>query len=485
MNVKSAFLNGKLKEEVYVKQPPGFESSEFPDYVCKLDKAIYGLKQAPRAWYETLSTFLFQNKFARRRIDNTLFIYKSKGYVLLVQVYVDDIIFGSTSYKLCKQFKKLMTKKFKISMMGELTYFLGMQIKQDDKGISIYQEQYTWNLLKKHEISDSSSVKSPMVPPNNLGPDLAGKPALISKDIQIQTMLVVIWTEKAPQVTVKYLVGNWEFWSIAVAFDLFPSTNEPEKRLLKEFLIKFSLLNKQRPLTLDFQIFCSSTGLDYNNGKYVEHPTPEVVKKELGKITIYSSYLEKTPVLKNSFHLLAYSLITGTKVDIGEIIYSLDYTQDKKFRFLPPILSNSNFTKYPSKVTKIELTTHVIDVNNRRDSMSPPPLAAKPKKRKSQTVTSTSPQSQGPKASGALSKKSKRPKDITFTTPDEDTTKTTPRPEGLLGDKDSRGNKPPADIEPLHPTDADLSGTSAKYQEDQTQPFRLRYQSLTRNEGEC
>ncbi|GKD51007.1 retrovirus-related pol polyprotein from transposon TNT 1-94 [Tanacetum coccineum] len=137
--------------------------------------ALYGLKQAPRAWYETLSTFLIQNKFARGRIDNTLFIYKSKGEVLLVQVYVDDIIFGSTSYKLCKQFEKLMTKKFEISMMGELTYFLGLQIKQDDKGISICQEQYTRNLLNKYEISDSSLVKTPMVPPSNLGPDLAGK----------------------------------------------------------------------------------------------------------------------------------------------------------------------------------------------------------------------------------------------------------------------------------------------------------------------
>ncbi|GKF57880.1 retrovirus-related pol polyprotein from transposon TNT 1-94, partial [Tanacetum coccineum] len=102
MDVKSAFLNGKLKEEVYVKQPPGFECSEFLDYVCKLDKALYGMKQVPRAWYETLSTFLIQNKFVRGRIDNTLFIFKTKGDVLLVQVYVDDIIFCSTNYKLCK-----------------------------------------------------------------------------------------------------------------------------------------------------------------------------------------------------------------------------------------------------------------------------------------------------------------------------------------------------------------------------------------------
>ncbi|GJV68940.1 retrovirus-related pol polyprotein from transposon TNT 1-94 [Tanacetum coccineum] len=129
MDVQSAFLNQNLKEEVYVKHPPGFKSSEFPDYVCKLDKALYGLKQAPKA-----------------------------------------------CYKLCKQFEKLMTKKIEMSMMGELTYFLGLQIKQDDKGISICQEQYTRNLLKKYEISDSSSVKTLMVPPNNLGPDLIGKP---------------------------------------------------------------------------------------------------------------------------------------------------------------------------------------------------------------------------------------------------------------------------------------------------------------------
>ncbi|GKB52023.1 retrovirus-related pol polyprotein from transposon TNT 1-94 [Tanacetum coccineum] len=139
--------------------------------------ALYGLKQSTRAWYMTLYTFLIQNKFTRGRIDNTLFIYKSKGDTLLVQVYVDDIIFGSTSSKLCKQFEKLMTKKFEMSMIGELTYFLGMQIKQDEKGISICQEQYTRNLLKKYKISNSSSVKTLMVVPyNNLGPDLAGKP---------------------------------------------------------------------------------------------------------------------------------------------------------------------------------------------------------------------------------------------------------------------------------------------------------------------
>ncbi|GJT98987.1 retrovirus-related pol polyprotein from transposon TNT 1-94 [Tanacetum coccineum] len=174
MDVKSAFLNGKLKEEVYVKQPPGFESNEFPNHVCKLDKALYGLKQAPRAWYETLSTFLTEHKFVRGKIDNTLFIYKTQTDVILVQIYVDDIIFGSTSIKLCKQFAKLMTQRYEMSMMGVLTYFLGFQIRQSERGISINQEKYVKDLLKKYDIN-GSSVKTPMVPPNNLGPDLSGK----------------------------------------------------------------------------------------------------------------------------------------------------------------------------------------------------------------------------------------------------------------------------------------------------------------------
>ncbi|GJZ59359.1 retrovirus-related pol polyprotein from transposon TNT 1-94 [Tanacetum coccineum] len=157
MDVKSAFLNGKISEEVHVQQPPGFESSEFPNHVCKLDKALYGLKQAPRAWYETLSKFLIQHKFVRGTIDNTLFTYKTKSEVIIVQIYVDDIIFGSTSDKMSKQFAKLMTKKYEMSMMGELTYFLGFQIKQDFKGISICQEKYVKDLLKKYDLVDISN----------------------------------------------------------------------------------------------------------------------------------------------------------------------------------------------------------------------------------------------------------------------------------------------------------------------------------------
>ncbi|GKC06970.1 hypothetical protein Tco_0998580 [Tanacetum coccineum] len=112
MDVKSVFLYGNIKEEVYVCQPPGFEDPDFPDRVYKVEKVLYGLHQAPRAWYETLSTYLLDNGFQRGKIDKTLFIKMHKGDILLVQVYVDDIIFGSTKKELCFAFEKLMHKKF-------------------------------------------------------------------------------------------------------------------------------------------------------------------------------------------------------------------------------------------------------------------------------------------------------------------------------------------------------------------------------------
>ncbi|GJZ41413.1 retrovirus-related pol polyprotein from transposon TNT 1-94 [Tanacetum coccineum] len=273
-------LNDKLKEEVYVKQPPSFESSEFPNYVWKLDKALYGLKQAPK-------------------------------------VYVDDIIFGSTSYKLCKQFEKLMTKKFEMSMIRELTHFLGLQIKQDDKGISICQEQYTRNLLKKYKISDSSLVKTPMVPLKNLV--LCARYQSNPKESHLTAMKRILryLKEKAPQVLAKYLVENWfvgvlrnnSQWLcpqlrlnmlLMLAYDPNPPADNFVVHPLKEYLIKFSVMNG-KPFNLDFNTFRSSTGLDYNKGKYVDHPSPKAVKTVLRKIATNASYLDKTLVLENSF----------------------------------------------------------------------------------------------------------------------------------------------------------------------------------------
>ncbi|GJU56228.1 putative ribonuclease H-like domain-containing protein [Tanacetum coccineum] len=137
MDVKSAFLYGSIKDEVYVCQPPGFEDPHFPDKVYKVEKALYGLHQAPRAWYETLSTYLIENGFRRVTIDKTLFIKKDKGDILLVHVYVDDIIFGSTKKSLCDEFEGLIHKRFQMSSIGELTFFLGLQAQQKEDGIFI------------------------------------------------------------------------------------------------------------------------------------------------------------------------------------------------------------------------------------------------------------------------------------------------------------------------------------------------------------
>ncbi|GKA29786.1 putative ribonuclease H-like domain-containing protein, partial [Tanacetum coccineum] len=154
MDVKSAFLYGKIEEEVYVCQPLGFKDPKFPDRVYKVEKSLYGLHQAPRAWYETLSTYLLDNRFQRGKIDKTLFIRRDKGDILLVQVYIDDIIFGSTKKELCTEFEKIMHKKFQMSSMGELTFFLRLQVKQKEDGIFISQDKYVTEILKKFGFSD-------------------------------------------------------------------------------------------------------------------------------------------------------------------------------------------------------------------------------------------------------------------------------------------------------------------------------------------
>ena len=129
-HVKSAFLDGFISEEVYVKQPPGFENKNFPHHIFKLSKALYGLKQALRAWYERLNSFLLKNGFKRGKVNTTLFIMHEKHDFLIVEIYIDEIIFGATNQNLCKNFSEHMQGEFEMSLVGELKYFLGLQIKQ-------------------------------------------------------------------------------------------------------------------------------------------------------------------------------------------------------------------------------------------------------------------------------------------------------------------------------------------------------------------
>ncbi|GJU95901.1 retrovirus-related pol polyprotein from transposon TNT 1-94 [Tanacetum coccineum] len=177
MDVKTAFLNGPLKEEVYVAQPDGFVDPDHPDKVYRLRKALYGLKQAPRAWYDELSKFLISKGFSKGIIDPTLFTIKYGEDILLVQIYVDDIIFElSTNPKFSKRFEKLMHGRFEMSLMGEMKFFLGLQIHQSPRGIFIHQAKYTLEILKKHGMEKGQSIGTPMATKPKLDADLSGEP---------------------------------------------------------------------------------------------------------------------------------------------------------------------------------------------------------------------------------------------------------------------------------------------------------------------
>ncbi|GKB93004.1 retrovirus-related pol polyprotein from transposon TNT 1-94 [Tanacetum coccineum] len=163
-------------EEVYVAQPDGFVDPDHPEKVYLLRKALYGLKQAPRSWYDKLSNFLISKGFTKGTIEPTLFRIRYGEDILLVQIYVDDIIFGSTNPKFSKRFEKLMHSRFEMSLMGEMKFFLGLQIHQSPRGIFINQAKYALEILKKHGMEKGQSIGTPMATKPKLDADLSGEP---------------------------------------------------------------------------------------------------------------------------------------------------------------------------------------------------------------------------------------------------------------------------------------------------------------------
>ncbi|GKA00118.1 retrovirus-related pol polyprotein from transposon TNT 1-94 [Tanacetum coccineum] len=176
MDVKSAFLNSFIKEEVYVAQPHGFVDFEKPNHVFKLKKALYCLKQAPKAWYDRLKAFLLDHLYTMGLVDNTLFTKKRNSHIIIVQIYVDNIIFGSTCQEICDDFSKIMHDEFEMSMMGELNFFLGLQIKQLEDGIFFNHSKYVKEMLKKFGIEDFKPIKTPMSSETKLTRDEDGEP---------------------------------------------------------------------------------------------------------------------------------------------------------------------------------------------------------------------------------------------------------------------------------------------------------------------
>nr|GEY83945.1 hypothetical protein [Tanacetum cinerariifolium] len=397
----------------------------------------------------------------------------------------------------------------------------------------------------------SSSVKTPMVPPNNLGPDLAGKPvnetsyremigSLVKITLgacQILGGKLVCWSAKKQRSVAMSLVeaeyvdvvgcclstncpclqANLQVldelptkndlykispnplpklprgvWCMAIAYDPNPSTNENKPRPLKEFLIKFTVMNGKKPLTLNFNTFTVSTGLDYNNGAYVAHASPRVVKAELAKIVMNLSYLDKTSVLKNSFlvawrimlpfviqvlsrnysstehvnsiqQLITYSLITGIKVDIGEIIYSDLVTKllnKSRLRYVSYGHEASKALSKKRKQPKLKKTPSETKRNIQLASMGLPSTLDE-RTRKSQPFpkgTTTDPKD----SFGNDQPANKR---LPSTTSNKGMAKTTSRSKGPLRDKDSGGNKQPTDMEPINPTVADPLGTESDEEE--------------------
>ncbi|GJX43932.1 retrovirus-related pol polyprotein from transposon TNT 1-94 [Tanacetum coccineum] len=163
MDVKTVFLNGELKEEVYVSQPEGFVDPDHPTHVYRLKNALYSLKQAPRAWHDTLLQFLLDNKFSKGAVDPTLFTQKIGKHILFVHIYVDDIIFALTDPKACDIFSDEISSKFQMSMMGQMSFFLGLQVSQNPGGIFINQSKFALEILKKFGMDSCDPTDTPMV----------------------------------------------------------------------------------------------------------------------------------------------------------------------------------------------------------------------------------------------------------------------------------------------------------------------------------
>jgi hypothetical protein len=175
IDVKSSFLNGVLEEEVFVRQPPGFESEKYRHQVYKLRKVLYGLKQAPRAWYGRLRGFLFERGFEMGKVDQTLFLLRQGRDILIVQVYVEDIVFGGSSNSLVARFAEDMSREFEMSMMGELLFFHGLQIKQSKEGTFVHQVKYTKDIVRKFKMEDSKAMATPMSMTTALDADEEGE----------------------------------------------------------------------------------------------------------------------------------------------------------------------------------------------------------------------------------------------------------------------------------------------------------------------
>ncbi|KAJ3676856.1 hypothetical protein LUZ60_002580 [Juncus effusus] len=162
MDLKSAFLNGVLEEEVYIKEPPGYVKTEKEDKVLKLKKMLYGLKQAPRAWNTLIDAYFKECRFMQCPYEHALYVKMQNGDILLVTLYVDDLICTGNNHHIIDDFKKAMAREFEMTDLGLMSYFLGLEVKQSNDGIFISQEVYAKEILRRFKMEDCNPINTPV-----------------------------------------------------------------------------------------------------------------------------------------------------------------------------------------------------------------------------------------------------------------------------------------------------------------------------------
>nr|KYP56954.1 Retrovirus-related Pol polyprotein from transposon TNT 1-94 [Cajanus cajan] len=192
LDVKSAFLHGELQEEVYVQQPKGFIKKGKEDHIYRLKKALYGLKQAPRAWYSKIEAYFAKERFERCSNEHTLFTKRIHDNILIVRLYVDDLIFTGNSKDMCDEFKNSMKAEFDMTDLGHMRHFLGIEVIQSNTGIFICQRQYAHDVLARFNMTESNSVRNPIVPGTILSKDIEGSAVDATKFKQVVGSLMYL-----------------------------------------------------------------------------------------------------------------------------------------------------------------------------------------------------------------------------------------------------------------------------------------------------
>nr|GEY35478.1 hypothetical protein [Tanacetum cinerariifolium] len=289
MDVKTAFLHGTLKKDVYVCQPEGFINADHPSHVFKLKNALYGFKQAPRVWYDELSTFLLQNHFFKGTTDPTLFIRRFVDDILVVQVYVDDIIFGSTHPRYTQLFSDLIKSRFEMSMMREMTFFLGLQVNQSPCGIFINQSNYVLEILKKYGMESCDPVGTPMEIKYKLDLDQNGTPFDATKYRSIIGALMYL-TSSRPDIDFSFELTGFSDADYAGCKETFKSTFGGAQFLGKKLLTDYGIHFNKIPIYCDSKsaIAISCNPVQHSRTKHIAvryHFIKEHVEK--GTIELY------------------------------------------------------------------------------------------------------------------------------------------------------------------------------------------------------